>query len=277
MGSIQHLEPSYFDGFASELNGKFQRLRHLTDHDYSSGNYHEEILRGVLRNFLTKRYSVKTGFIFKEEHEVSKQLDIIIVDENAPAAYVFQEGDFAVVMPEAVVAVIEVKTTLGSVEYDLALDNIASAKKLFENPISHPGIIFGYRSSTDDRRMTDKIIANWFKRPSTQSLKHPLDVNGPDALIWLNDNFSMLRYNFETQKINDGMQFHRFQNPQQETGWQLSVLLAIVVGACEQGEFDRTHYFGINLANRLLQLGVTDVSDEGYCWSEGQIAAIVKP
>lgn len=273
MGNIQHLEPSYFDSFASELNGKFQRLRHLTDHDYSSGDYHEEILRGVLRNFLTKRYSVKTGFIFKEEHEVSRQIDIIIVDENAPAAYVFQEGDFAVVMPEAVVAIIEVKTTLGSEEYDLALENIASAKKLFENPINHPGIIFGYQSSTNDRKMTDTVINNWFKRPSTKTLKSPSDINGPDALIWLNDNFSMLRYNFETKKINDSMQFHRFQNPESETGWQLSVLLAIIVGACEQGEFNRTHQFGSNLAGRLLQLGIMDVSDDGFKWSVGKVEA----
>ena len=41
-------------------------------HNSTTGSYHEEILRTVLRNFLSKRFSVKTGFVYKNESEVSQ-------------------------------------------------------------------------------------------------------------------------------------------------------------------------------------------------------------
>ncbi|QQR52000.1 hypothetical protein IPG36_05360 [bacterium] len=92
MANIKSAEISYYDSFAAEMMGKFQRLAKLVNHGGINGDYHEEILRTVLRNFLSKRYSVKTGFIYQDSEHVSKQVDILIIDENVPAAYIFQEG-----------------------------------------------------------------------------------------------------------------------------------------------------------------------------------------
>lgn len=273
MANIKSVEDSYFDGFADELNGKFQRLSHLVKHNSSSGNYHEEILRVVLRNFLTKRYSVKTGFIFKGPQEVSNQMDIIIVDENAPAAYVFQEGDFAVVMPEAVVAFIEVKTTLSVQKYDQALQNIASAKKLFEYPLAHPGIVFGYQSDLNAQiKMSDDKSATWLVRQSAKDVPTTeRSFCGPDAIIWFNDNYSLLRFNPANKTILDGLTYFGCRNPHGKTGWQLSVMLAILVGACENAESGRTRTFGKHLAQRLLGLNLMEVSDYGFELGKGKI------
>src|SRR3989338_2723259 len=129
MANINAPQIEYFESFANEITSKFRRLQNLVDHPTASGDYHEEILRTVLRNFLSKRFSVKKGFIYAGPEKVSKQIDLLVVDENSPAAYIFQEGDFAIVMPEAVVAVMEIKTTLNAPDFDFSIQNIASAKQ----------------------------------------------------------------------------------------------------------------------------------------------------
>lgn len=269
MANINPVDMAYFDSFAAELMSKFQRLRHLLNDNTASGSYHEEILRAVLRNFLSKRYSVKTGYIYKDDENVSRQLDIIVVDESAPAAYIFQEGDFAIVIPECVVACIEVKTTMDTSEYDGALANIASAKSLFEFPINHPGIVFSYRAIA---RMNDTRADAWMKRDSAKALGNSeTRAHSPDAIVFLNDNYSLLRYNAETKTIGDSYDYYSFQNPEQEIGWQVSVLLAMIVGACERGEFNRTRLFESNQASRLLGLRIMEVSDYSFKLGEGSV------
>ena len=272
MANIQQIDTSYFDGFTNELNGKLMRLRHLIKNYQADGNYHEEILRVVLRNFLTKRYSVKTGFIYKDVKNISNQMDIIIVDENSPAAYIFQEGEFAIVMPEAVMAYVEVKTTLSVGEHDKALKNIASAKKLMENQYSTAGIIFGFRSDAHSKStINNHIIDGWLKRKVAKDIADSNKAYGPDAVIWLNDNYSLIRYDPTNNNINDGYDYHSFTSHDGNTGWQLSVLLAIIVGACERAQFNSTHHFGNNLAGRLLGMKVMEVSDEAYGLGVGVI------
>src|SRR3989338_6665288 len=124
MANINAPRIEYFESFANEILSKFRRLQSIVGHPTTSGDYHEEIIRTVLRNFLSKRFSVKKGFIYASQDKVSKQIDLIVIDENSPAAYIFQEGDFAIVIPQAVVAVMEVKTTLNAPNFDQALENI---------------------------------------------------------------------------------------------------------------------------------------------------------
>jgi Domain of unknown function (DUF6602) len=115
----------YYDSFAEEMVAKFRRVGHLIPNKATNGYYHEEILRSVLRNFLSKRFSVKTGFVYKSPQEFSNQIDIMIIDEYEASAYIYQEGDFAIVRPRSVVGVLEVKTLLRSGDFDEALDNVA--------------------------------------------------------------------------------------------------------------------------------------------------------
>lgn len=267
MGNITPVDISYYNSFADELMGKFKRLSHLTAHGGSNGNYHEEILRSLLQNFLTKRYSVKTGFVYKDVDNISNQLDIMIIDENSPAAYIFQEGSFAVVLPSAVVAYIEVKTTFSASEFDSSIRNIASAKKLAENPYDHCGIVFGYQN---DLPPNDDKTDTWFKRPSTadQAANPAL---GPDAVILFKDNYSLFRYNNVTSKIGDGLNYHRFScTDAAEIGWQLSYLLAMIVSANEHREFHTTRQFGRNQANKLVSSGTLDVSEEEFVFGVGK-------
>lgn len=279
MANIVDTPVTYFDGFATELDGKFQRLRHLTNHNGASGNYHEEILRVVLRNFLTKRYSVKTGFIYKDESRVSNQLDIMVIDEMCPAAYIFQEGDFAIVMPQAIVAVIEVKTTLDVTECETALENIESAKKLFRRPDKPLGIIVGYQSQyKGSSRMDNKKLSNRFKSDVAKRLKENDEQWAADAFIWLNDNFTALRYEPATKTICEGEYYHSFENPSGEYGWQLSVLLSMVVSSCgHKADATQSWRYGEELAGKYLHWGLMEVSDEGFKMGVGKINPLKEP
>lgn len=271
MANINSAKGSFFDGFATELEGKFQRIASLTPHGGTSGSYHEEILRSVLRNFLTKRFSVKTGFIYLDEKSVSKQIDILIIDENEPAAYVFQEGDVAIVMPEAVVAVIEVKTTLDQDDFTGALDNIAIAKGMVDYPARLCGIVFGYQGR-EQKAPSKTQLGNWFRDPRVPALEGNKKL-GPNSIMWFTNNLSLFRFNPETIRIDDGEYYHIWQDPHDNKGWQLSMLLAQVISACESKHFRDTRMLGQGQAGRLLKIGgvggTVEISVERYNFLEG--------
>jgi len=67
------LTAEYFTGLSQELIGKLNRISSLLKKaNLKSGEYHEEIVRQLLRKFLTKRYSLKTGYIYLDKNTTSK-------------------------------------------------------------------------------------------------------------------------------------------------------------------------------------------------------------
>lgn len=97
----------YLSTFTSELLAKSRRIDLLVGHSGTVGSYREELLRGLLKRLLPRRYEATTGFI----EGCPRQLDIIVwdVENYAP---LFREQNFVVVPLASVRAVIEVKTTL---------------------------------------------------------------------------------------------------------------------------------------------------------------------
>lgn len=240
----------YFESFAEEIASKFGRLKHLIEqHNPTQGDYHEEILRTVLRNFLSKRFSVKKGFIYAGPgaDQISKQIDLIIVDENTPTAYIFQEGDFAIVTPEAVVAVMEVKTTLNkSKDFVESLKNISRAKSLtrFANkyPANLTGVIFAYRGTAGDRK-----IDNWFKNIELRGFQGN-EAMAPEAIMFFSarrsDNGLLVRGNQEMRIEHGGKYYYpliggktEIKSGMDSQAARLSFILYMVQMACEHKEF----------------------------------------
>ncbi len=123
--SKKNLE-QYYLNIGNSLDSKWNQLRNiLGDSHYPSvGNYTESLIRNELRKFLPKDYSVGTGFVAFPNcinkglsHTVSKQLDIVIY-KNTESAPIYEDGDFVVLLPESVVAFIEVKSALDSRDVD---------------------------------------------------------------------------------------------------------------------------------------------------------------
>lgn len=272
MANINPLNINYFESFASEIEGKFNRLKLLISDRTASGNYHEEVMRTVLRNFLSKRYSIKTGFVFKDKDNVSNQIDILIIDENEPAAYIFQEGNFAVVIPEAVVATIEVKTTYQAGDFDKSVENVVSVKRLFEFPANITSIIFGYRGT----KPRDKILDNWFKRPAM--IQIPTDKPmGADAIMFFTSGCLLVTHNKEGKWERGGKYYHKIfrsddvkEKEVSDKGWQISIILALIVSACEQKDFQISRRFkNGSAANRLIQMDGAMTSHSRFSFGEG--------
>lgn len=276
MANVKSAELSYYDSFAAEMMGKFQRLSRLISHGGSNGSYHEEILRTVLRNFLSKRYSVKTGFIYQDGYHVSKQIDILVIDENVPAAYIFQEGDFAVVTPKAVIAAIEVKTTLSPAEFDSALRNIASAKQFSEFHVDIAGIVFGYQK---DSPPVDSTIGDWFKRPAAKEVGDGGIKAGPDLVTFFKDNYSLMRFNPANNLINDSENYRKFyqeagEGDEAKIGWQLSIILSMIISVCERNEFKKTRIFSSDSqANKLLDEEKLSMGEDEFKLGEGILSS----
>ncbi|MFD1445784.1 DUF6602 domain-containing protein [Oceanobacillus profundus] len=102
------------------------RVRNLIGdaHWGEEGRYKESILKNVISRFLPKDLSLGTGFIITKERERlkrSRQIDIIIYDSTYPL--LFNEGDFIITTPENVRALIEVKTSIASVDIKDIINN----------------------------------------------------------------------------------------------------------------------------------------------------------
>lgn len=278
MANINAPKIEYFESFANEITSKFRRLQTIVGHPTSNGDYHEEILRTVLRNFLTKRFSVKKGFIYSGPNKISKQIDIMIVDENSPAAYIFQEGDFAVVIPEAVVAVMEIKTALNASEFDQSIENISSAKSLMEFPVNLTGIVFGF----DGTEPSDDTLDNWFKRDIPSSFKDR-EIYTPDAIMFFTHNSLFVRCNENVRIGPDGKYYHRL-NGTDEYNWhldgvafQMSAVLAMIINACRRKEFTQSHTFLDPDSFSLFQAERGSLSLERFTFGDGKSKIEVPP
>nr|WP_315897428.1 DUF6602 domain-containing protein [Candidatus Nitrosocosmicus arcticus] len=121
-------------------------------------------MKNLLIKFLPKKYSIGSGIIFDKEGNFSRQMDIIIYDSFHQPEILSHSSQFLFPV-DIVYCVIEVKTILNAKFFKEAIDNIVSVKKLnfirYEKeeevnynskPISPLGIIFAYKSTTNDYR-----------------------------------------------------------------------------------------------------------------------------
>jgi hypothetical protein len=99
----------FHKSLAAELAAVKDRVRNLISHSPTDGSYKEVVLRTVLKRQLPETNFVGTGFVVTPTAS-STQIDVLIVDKDRPR--LFWDGDFVIVTPEAVRAVIEVKTSL---------------------------------------------------------------------------------------------------------------------------------------------------------------------
>lgn len=127
--------------FGESLTSKVDLLERLigSAHYPSLGQYKEKLLADAIRDFLPRTVAVDTGFVLfphvnnnppaagkfydalnQSAFAVSRQCDILIHDViNYPV--IFRDGNFVVVRPEAVRAVIEVKGSLNGRETSKSL------------------------------------------------------------------------------------------------------------------------------------------------------------
>jgi hypothetical protein len=151
------MQEQFYRGLAEEMAAKLRRIASFVSHAPSIGSYHEEALRSMLRSMLSDRFTLRHGFAYDAKCGASQQGDILIVDENHPGAYFFREGDFAIVSPEALVSVIEVKTRLNKTTFLEAMQALYSFRKALAraNPTT---FLFSYESAA----FNPNVLDTWY-------------------------------------------------------------------------------------------------------------------
>jgi hypothetical protein len=101
----------------------------LIDQSVLKGRLREIVVAELLRPFLTPHIKATTGTIVDPHGNQSKQIDIILYDEQVvpPILYTSSEG---IIPCHAVVATVEVKSCLDRTELRKAVDNARSVKTL---------------------------------------------------------------------------------------------------------------------------------------------------
>lgn len=109
----------YQQSINEEFNVLQNRVRSLVTNWGEDGKYKEVVLSNILRKFLPKNISIYSGFCIRSngrgQHIQSSQIDIILYDSSFPV--LFCEGDFAIVPPEGILGIIEVKTNTENVDF----------------------------------------------------------------------------------------------------------------------------------------------------------------
>lgn len=146
-----------------ELDIIKDRVRNLIGHSNwaEEGRYKESILRNVIKRFIPKSLIIGTGFIVKssnKEYECSKQIDIIIFDSSHPI--LFNEGDFYIVTPNSVKAIIEVKTNIENQDLTKTIKNINEVGQFLSTNGSQRSIfngIFSFEGYNNSRSLEEQI------------------------------------------------------------------------------------------------------------------------
>lgn len=120
----------YFRLVSNELLLKLNQIKtFVKKHNQTIGVLTEEVLRLFLKTYLPKGLSVEQGFIMSENGELSKQCDILIYDSIRFAPF-YRVNDVVIVPVEAVVIVIEVKTTINKAIFNNAIRYFKNIKSL---------------------------------------------------------------------------------------------------------------------------------------------------
>lgn len=110
------------------LEGYFEQSKDVL-HSGSKGTIRENIINKIIRPFLPMCYGISGGEAFDKKGNVSKQLDLVVYD--AIFSYLIPYMDNFIQFPcESVYGNIEIKSYLDKNEFDKAIENIASLKKL---------------------------------------------------------------------------------------------------------------------------------------------------
>jgi hypothetical protein len=215
----------YFQSLAKELDSKLDRINALiNDHPGEKGNYHEYILKDLISSFLPKRFTIKTGFIYLNESNISPQIDLMIIDESESGCILAQYDDFVVVYPEAVCCVIEVKTSFLKRDFIDSTDLIQKVKKIsIANATRHGvigGLIFGFRGV----KLSPKRLNDWYQSKTTCQF-----AEYPDAILSLKEGMITKK---DLNRNNWGHYFVTGDND--DLKWKsLSIFLAMIIKFCD--------------------------------------------
>lgn len=130
------------------LRAALDRARAGHDHRGNKGDLVEEAVRFFLRNHLPARLDVGHGTVIDKFGSFSKQMDVVVIDEDHPFRY--ESGSVGTYLAEGVVAAAEVKASLGSSQLVDMLDKGSALRAL--RPVQPNGSMRMGTSESDTHR-----------------------------------------------------------------------------------------------------------------------------
>lgn len=137
---------NYFNLVSQDLKNKSSLIKeYFKIHSGENGRNKEDLIVNFLRNYLPKRYSIGTGFIFDTLNNNSNQNDIIVYDSfwSTP---LFPENVSQFYPIESIYGVIEVKSTLDSKELEETIMKAQKVKKMRAKGISRDSLNSGLKN-----------------------------------------------------------------------------------------------------------------------------------
>lgn len=128
------------DNLEKQLSLHLDSVREKFAHAGIKGASTEAILRQTLRDYLPRRFEVGTGEVIDSEARRSRQLDVVVLNENHP--FTHSRDEPSVFFLDGLVAVGEVKSVLTSAHLDSTLDSATAFRELkpkFEKGITYKG------------------------------------------------------------------------------------------------------------------------------------------
>lgn len=178
----------YFDHVAQQLHSRIQQAKvFITKHNATTGALAEAVLREFLQEHLPRGVSVEEGFIIDAKGGLSKQCDIIIYDSHHYAPF-YRAGQVVVLPAEAVIAVIEVKTSITRPRFHDVIKYFASFKRI-------EGDFRTYLFLYDAPEI--QLISRWFQSyrhtGQYQAFDHDTFQLLPDEIVGLDHSYLLFR------------------------------------------------------------------------------------
>ncbi|MFB9992050.1 DUF6602 domain-containing protein [Deinococcus oregonensis] len=153
---------AYYRSITQELLAVKDRVANVIDesHQGEIGSWRESLVRSLLRRHLPATMGVGQGFILTGQGPTT-QLDVIVYDLNYPK--IVQEGEFVVVTPDAVRAIVEVKSSTSGTRLRKDLRKLAAAAVLcrMDAPTQQTPsteVFVGYFAFTSSSNATQRVV-----------------------------------------------------------------------------------------------------------------------
>lgn len=154
---------AYHQSITKELLSTIHRIDSIVkNHWLTVGEDKESAFRCMLRKFLPESISVCRGFI-ASNNECSTQIDVLIIDPTKPKIY--KEGDLVIVMPDAVIGVIEIKSSLDGLKKKIeTIENLIKIKQLCKNNNNHIWAgIYVFKGKSIEKKSWLTALENTYK------------------------------------------------------------------------------------------------------------------
>jgi len=157
--------------------------RTVLAHPGTLGDATELDWRGMLADFLPRRYGVAKAFVIDVDGAMSHQLDIVVHDRHY-SPLLFEVGGAHFIPAESVYAVFEIKQTLNKSHVEYAGDKIASVRRLRRTSVGFDTAT-GAAAAQEPKRIIGGLLAldsDW-SPPLGDPLRAALNTRGPEEAL----------------------------------------------------------------------------------------------